>query len=182
MLNKKTFRDNIKKINLEFKDNNFDKEDSIIISKLIKTEMYQKANIILLYYPLKNEVNVKKLIDYSININKRVALPITYKDKIEFNLIDENWENNLISGKYNILEPNKKEIIMNFEPNSLIIVPALAYGKNKSRIGHGGGYYDKYLQMNPYLIKVGLARQHLLFDTVPMEKNDIYLDYIITSI
>ncbi len=181
MLDKKSLRTIIKNINFKYKDYNFDEEDKIIINKLIKTEMYQRAKTILLYYPLKNEVNVIELINYSLKKEKKVALPITNKNNIEFFSINKDWENNLILGKYNIWEPKKSEVINDFNYNSLIIVPALAYGKDNSRIGHGCGYYDKYLQEHTSLTKIGLARHHLLFDRILMQSNDIYLDYIISS-
>lgn len=182
MLTKIDFRKKVKELNKKYRNHDFKQEDHIIINNLIKTELYRDASTILLFYPLQNEVDVKSLINFSIDNNKKVAIPITYKDNIEFNLINSEWEKNLQLGKYNIWEPKNKSIIHNFDNTTIIIVPALAYGKDKSRIGHGKGYYDKFLTKHPSLIKIGLVRHHLLFDNVPMEKNDKYLDIIITSI
>ena len=48
----------------------------------------------------------------------------------------------LTINKYGIPEPVKSKIII---PN-IILVPLLAYDKNKNRIGYGKGYYDRYLR------------------------------------
>jgi len=179
MADKKSFRNKIKTINNQNIYKDFSQEDSNIINKLIQNENFIKAKTILLYYPLNNEVNVIPLINYCLKINKKVGLPKIYDDIIKFVKIDFQWEYNLIKGKYNILEPNSNQIINEFSKETLIIIPALAFDENNSRIGHGKGYYDKFLK-NKNIYKIGLTRKHLLFKTVPTKENDIYLDKIIS--
>lgn len=182
MLNKKDFRQQIKNLNKSNKTTNFDKEDTIIIKKLMSSPPFYKAKTILLYYPLSNEVNTINLINECIKLNKVVALPKTYENSLKFVILESNWNTKLKKGLYNTTEVESKNYINTFDINTIIIVPALAYGKDNSRIGHGKGYYDKFLSDKKDLYKIGLARKHLLFDTVPTNKNDIYLDKIITSI
>ena len=53
------------------------------------------------------------------------------------------WEKNdvLFLNKYGIPEPKKSKKII----PGIILVPLLAFDKNKNRIGYGKGYYDKFL-------------------------------------
>ena len=53
------------------------------------------------------------------------------------------WRKNstLKVNKYGIPEPIKSK---KFLP-AIILVPLLAFDKNKNRLGYGKGYYDKYL-------------------------------------
>ncbi|MGD1821277.1 MAG: 5-formyltetrahydrofolate cyclo-ligase [Pleomorphochaeta sp.] len=179
MLDKKTLRKEIYELNKKNRNVNFINEDKLLIEKLVNKPIFKKADTILLFYPLQNEVNIISLINYCLSLNKTVALPKTFKDIIKFTKIGPNWETQLIKGLYNTVEPNSNLFIEDFNANTLIIVPALAYGKDNSRIGHGKGYYDKFLKSYSNIYKIGLCRKHLLFDKILMNKNDIYLDEII---
>ncbi len=181
MLNKNEFRQLIKKINEKHKNIDFSDEDSIIIEKIKNCENFKSAKTVLLYYPLSNEVNVSSLIDYCIQNNKKVGLPKTYKDDIKFFYIAKNWKNNLKQGIYNTIEPISENPIDSFDKNIVVIVPSLALAKDKSRLGHGKGYYDKFFAINTNLFKIGICRKHLLFDSLPTNNYDIKMDLIITS-
>jgi len=158
------------------------KEDKIIINKLINNKLFINCECILLYLPLQNEVNTYELIDLALKNNKIVGLPKTYKNKIDFIKIEpQNWEKNLTRGMFNLLEPESGEIISSFSKNTIIVVPSIALGKDGSRIGHGKGYYDKFLENKKSISKIGICRDYLLFDKVPTTKNDIFLDLIISS-
>ena len=54
------------------------------------------------------------------------------------------WKKNdvLYLNKFGIPEP---KISKKITPN-IILVPLLAFDKNKNRIGYGRGFYDKYLK------------------------------------
>ena len=181
MLAKKELRKYIKTLNSEKANLSFEKEDSIILQKLKQTPAFKEANIVLLYYPMKNEVNVLPLIDYCFRNNKKVALPKTYKEKIEFVLIDKNWKDNLVKSVLSTTEPKNGEVVTVFGKKSVVITPSLALGKDNSRLGHGKGYYDKFLNEKRDLIKIGICREHLLFNSLPMSDNDVFLDIVISS-
>ena len=90
---------------------------------------FKKENLKLaLYYPTSFEINVLKLIETKYMTNKNILLPV----------IEENnrmsffpWEKNrvLLVNKFGILEPVKTK----FEIPNLILVPILAFDKNKYR-------------------------------------------------
>jgi len=70
----------------------------------------------------------------------------------------------------------------------LIIVPGLAFDKNRGRLGRGKGYYDQYIaktykvfnQINkprPYLL--GVAFKEQILPKIPMENHDLFVDELI---
>ncbi len=62
----------------------------------------------------------------------------------------------------------------------LILVPNLCCDLRGFRLGHGGGYYDRYLAAHP-CPTVALCRERFLFHRVPVETHDYRLDVILTE-
>jgi len=87
----------------------------------------------------------------------------------------------LIPGTLGILEPqpeHHKEVPLSAA--DLILCPGLAFGKDGSRLGHGGGYYDRALQ-KLCIPTCGVAFQNQIHDTVPHDDHDIIMDYLLTE-
>lgn len=178
---KKKFRKMVNSLNEELKNKNFSSEDDIIIERILKTEQYKKSDIILIYYPMYNEVNTLPLIAKAMYDKKRVGIPKIVEGKMHFVELDNNWEKELTINKYGIEEPNSNEFMDSFE-NTLMIVPNLALSRDKKRIGHGKGYYDIFLEDHNSIFKMGICRKHVLFDTLPVDENDKDLDLVISSV
>ncbi|MDA9619188.1 5-formyltetrahydrofolate cyclo-ligase [Candidatus Pelagibacter bacterium] len=142
---------------------------------------FKKGNLKLaLYYPSGFEINILKLLENKYMINKNILLPVIEENnRMSF----FSWKKNnvLLVNKYGILEPIKNK----FKIPNLILVPILAFDRNKYRLGYGKGFYDRYL--NKYLKKpsniltVGVAFSFQKYHKLPIEKNDVKLDYILTE-
>ena len=93
------------------------------------------------------------------------------------------WRKNevLALNKYGIPEPIKTKKIV---PN-IVLVPLLAFDKNKNRIGYGKGYYDKYLdkylKIYKDILTVGVAFSFQKSHNLPVNKKDFSLNYILTE-
>ena len=112
--------------------------------------------------------------------DKNILLPIIEENnKMNFFL----WKKKrlLLVNKFGILEPQKTRKSV---PN-LMLLPILAFDRNKYRLGYGKGFYDRYL--NKYLkkfnniITVGVAFSFQKHHKLPIDKNDVKLDYILTE-
>ena len=70
-----------------------------------------------------------------------------------------------------------------FEPE-LVIVPLVAFDRNGGRLGYGGGFYDRTLEMlrakRPTLA-IGFAYSAQQADHLPLESTDQPLDQIVTE-
>jgi 5-formyltetrahydrofolate cyclo-ligase len=65
----------------------------------------------------------------------------------------------------------------------LILVPALAYDEQNYRLGRGGGWYDKFLAIQPQALKLGVCFENgFMRGGLPREPHDIPLDKIITEV
>ena len=172
-MNKQILRNKYLKIRKNI--NNKKEIDDIIFNKVISLKEYKESNLVLTYVSLKDEVDTFKLIEYSLKIGKKVAVPKCEGDIIKFYLISNLTD--LKKGKFNILEPTTNKLVTNFE-NSICIVPGIAFDKNNNRIGYGRGFYDKFLQ-NYNGIKIGLAYSECICEEIDIEKTDIKMDKIV---
>lgn len=64
----------------------------------------------------------------------------------------------------------------------LIITPLLAFDDTGSRLGQGGGYYDRTFAALPNAIRVGLAFEGQRMSDLPMLPHDIALHGVLTEV
>ncbi len=156
------------------------KEYFLPVLKLIKFKIKKKIIKIALYYPSNFELNVLKILELNNFLAHDTLLPVTDKNNL-MNFF--SWKKNdiLLVNKFGILEPIKSKA----KVPDIILVPVLAYDKNKYRLGYGKGFYDRYL--NKYLkrfkniLTIGVAFSFQKYHKLPINQNDVKLDFIITE-
>jgi len=148
--------------------------------KIIKKKYNKSKTNISLYYPSNYEVNILKILDVDFFKNFKFSLPIIKKNQ-EMQFCRWKKGDILQINKFGIPEP---KILKKINPE-VILVPLLAFDKNKYRLGYGKGFYDRYL--NKYLkqfkniLTVGVAFSFQRHHKLPINKNDVKLDFIITE-
>ena len=143
-----------------------------LVHKLIETDEYKQAKNIMLFYPMKNEVNLLELLQ---DDSKTFYLP-----KVDGkNLLCCVYKNGdiLCESCFKTLEPTSKPIDKNII--DLVIVPALCCDKNNFRLGYGGGFYDRFLADYKGKTVVCLPKE-LVIDTIYPDEFDIAVKNIIT--
>ena len=149
--------------------------------KLIKNRFKKKRINLSIYYPAFYEINVIKLLEVTNTKKIKTILPVINKrNSMHF----YKWEKGdiLHVNRYGMLEPNtfKKKITPN-----IMLLPLLAFDKEKNRLGYGGGYYDRflnrYLKSNKDLLTVGLAFSFQKYSKLPVTKYDVKLSHILTE-
>ena len=82
-------------------------------------------------------------------------------------------------GAYGILEPDAG--IPASADDGLMIMPGVAFDTNRNRVGYGGGYYDRYLELHPQLHTLALAFDMQVLFEVPAEEQDIKPQLLVTE-
>ena len=157
-----------------------DKSFFFPLLKFIKSKVKKKFIKIAFYYPSNFELNVLKFLEFKNILSQEILLPVIDKNNT-MNFF--SWKRNevLFVNKFGMLEPSKTRAKI----PDIILVPILAFDKKKNRLGYGKGFYDKYL--NKYLKKfkniltVGVAFSFQRHNKLPINQNDVKLDYIITE-
>lgn len=169
MDNKITLRIKAKNIRKTLELENINKS---ILLNIRNNNAYKQAKNIMIYYPLKNEINLLPLLED----NKKFYLPRVSDENIECCRYKKN--DKLIKSSFNVLEP----VCQKCSPDILdiVFVPALAANINGCRLGYGKGCYDRFLK-NCRALKIIAIPDELIFDSIPQEKHDISCDVIITQ-
>ncbi|MCF7894475.1 MAG: 5-formyltetrahydrofolate cyclo-ligase [Candidatus Omnitrophica bacterium] len=153
-------------------------------AKLSSLSIYKNSEIIMFYYPIEGEVDIKGLVRKAC-LEKKVCLPVTDLVNKSLRIFQINdIENDLVKGAFGIKEPNKekaKELDIN--EIDTVIVPGLAYDYNKNRLGRGGGFYDRLLEKLPNSTKrVGVAFDFQILENLPVSPvTDQRVDLIVTE-
>lgn len=174
-MDKRILRNKYKEIRKNIK--NKELLDDIIFNKIIELKEYKKSYLILIYVSLNDEVDTFKLIEHSLKIGKRVAVPKCEGDNIVFYNI--NKLSDLEEGRFRILEPRTNEVIDNFS-DSICIIPGVAFDKESNRIGYGRGFYDRFLERYNGT-KIGLAYAECICDKIDSDSTDIKMNIVITN-
>jgi len=156
-----------------------------IFERLISLDSVKNAKSIMTYIDFRNEVQTRPLIDYCLSNGKNVVIPISVfkgRQLIPSQLMDPDKE--LQISKFGLLEP-KPEYVRVFDKEELdvIIVPGVAFDKYGYRVGYGAGFYDRFLASidNESVVKVGVAFELQLHDSVPHDSFDATVDIIVTE-
>ena len=104
---------------------------------------YVKADTVLLYAGTERETDTEKIIRDALKAGKNVCLPKCTGEGIMDAYRIESMDD-LLPGKYGILEP--VESCKMVEPGEIdfIMVPCATCNQQGYRLGYGGGYYDRY--------------------------------------
>ncbi len=176
-MNKSEIRKKILKIR---KVNNY-KNQKIDFKSLLKIIRKSKitGKVIGGYYPYNYEIDTIEILKKLEKFNYHLSLPKIRKNhQMDF----FQWSTNdpLEINKFGIPEPVSDFIKL---PN-ILLVPLVAFDKNRNRIGYGGGFYDRYikrLKKKKNFLTIGLAYSFQKVKKIPITKNDIQLDFIVTN-
>ena len=148
---------------------------SNLCDNFLKNINLKPNSIVAIYVGTQNEIDVIPLGKKLIQLGLKICLPVIKGDILEFHEWDGKAE--LVEGKYGIKTPSPKP--QTLTPN-YIIIPLLAFDIHKSRLGYGGGYYDKTMH-SLSVVKIGVGYAEQQVDKIPINETDIQLDFSVTD-
>lgn len=86
----------------------------------------------------------------------------------------------MVDGPFGARVPAKAEIVV----PEVLIVPLLSYDTDGFRLGYGGGFYDRTLELlrrNQETVAIGFAYSAQQVAKVPIESTDQRLDMVVTE-
>lgn len=158
-----------------------------ICGKFMALPSYSSAKTVMWYVDAGSEVRTRYELPDALTHGKRVVVPwcVIETNTLELFLLEDMEE--LVEGAYQILEP-KQELrrlphkMVKPEELDLVMVPGVAFDKRGGRMGQGKGYYDRLLAgVRPDAPLVGMAFDCQIFDEIPVDKHDVFMDVVLTQ-
>lgn len=151
-------------------------ESNQIWNKLEESELFIKAERVLLYWSMADEVNTHDFIRRWYG-KKRIYLPSI--DGNDLLIREYTGDESMVPGpSFGIPEP-VGPVLENLSEINLIIVPGRAFDLQGNRMGRGRGFYDRLLA-SVSCPKVGVAFNCQMIPSVPVDENDIKMDLVVS--
>lgn len=141
------------------------------VSKIRNCEEYKNAHNVMIFYPMKYEINLLEL----LNDDKNFYLPKVCGNDLK--ICPFKADDKLIKAEFNVCEPCSNPV--GADVIELAIVPALMADSENYRLGYGGGFYDRFLTANPHVKTIVPIAKELYVDKLPHEEFDVRVDYIV---
>ena len=150
-----------------------------LCDRLSNWQIFQQAQNILTFTSFRQEPDLSGLWKNFSYKNWGFSRCVE-KELVWHQVAIADFESNMQSGVFGILEPHHDLPLINLENIDLILIPAIACDRQGYRLGYGGGFYDRWLP-NSSGIKAGIIFDEFYLDEIPKDIWDVQLDVIITN-
>ncbi len=150
-----------------------------ITARILASDAFREAKAVFCYVSVPPEPDTRRLIAEALKAGKTVCVPrcgaAGRMDAVRIRALSE-----LKAGRFGIPAPDGAAEPFPKEAIDLCLVPCLSAGKDGTRLGHGGGYYDRFLA-GIQARKICLCYRKMLTEGLPAEETDVRMDAVITD-
>ena len=172
---KELIREKIKKKKQQLTDKEKEIEAANVFEKIEALPEFINAHNIMIYWSMPDELPTHNFI-IRWSKKKTMLLPVVKGEDMLIKPFSTKEE--LKQGSLGIWEPDvQKEYLNSID---LVIVPGVAFDRDKSRLGRGKGYYDRYF-INKRIVKIGVCFDFQLLESIPIDSFDIKMDKVVTN-
>lgn len=176
---KTLLRQKIKQLSQKESDEYRKESDIIICNQVIHLCEFQKAETIFCFVGSQAEIDTRPILLESLKQGKRLGVPRCIGSGImevyEITSLDQ-----LEVGNYQIMEPHKDCNLIPIEEIDFAVIPCMTCTVKGERLGHGGGYYDRYLESGGFITCL-ICRESMIQSVIPIEPHDKRMDIVITE-
>ncbi len=137
--------------------------------------------VVLAYAALPAEIDPLPAISRLRRRGAKIAYPrIESPGVLGVHYVDHELD--LIAGPFGLAQPSEHAPRAPFSAIDAVIVPGVAFDLGGSRLGYGGGYYDRLLPLLRYdCVRIGLAFDGQVLAVIPAEEHDELVDVVVTQ-
>ncbi len=140
---------------------------------------YAPEDVVAGYWPIRDELDCQAILVRLVDAGQRVVLPVVVAPDAPLDLRVWEADQPLYEAGFGTLAPS--DLAPRAAPD-LVLMPLLGFDNAGTRLGYGGGYYDRTLAVlgrKPLLVGLSFAAQEL--PAIPREAHDIPLDAVVTE-
>ena len=175
---KKALRASCKELRLSIPSEAKALADAAILHTVTAHSAFLDADLILCFFPVRGEVDLTPIAEIAKSHGISVAFPRCEGDEMRFHTVTDLKE--LILDRFGIPAPRADAPIASPTARTLCLLPGLAAGRDGTRLGYGGGFYDRFLAAEPHPT-IALCYDFQLLDALPTEEHDIPVDAVLTA-
>lgn len=150
-----------------------------IVNHIIGSALYQQAQHVALYLPFNGEVDISALLQLK---HKQHYLPSIQGQLMQFQPF--NSALSLIKHPYGFSQPAFIESLPAPELD-LCLMPLVGFDMHGTRLGMGGGYYDRYFapkeNHTSHTQLAGVGYQLQQRDNLPIQNWDVKINHLFTE-
>lgn len=154
-----------------------------ISTRLLQLDDILHAQTLCGYFAFRNEVDLRSAYDVLFQ-SKKVYFPKFIPQQNQYIFVPIRSFSETIQGKYGILEPASTDHALSIEQAAKLInlwlIPLVSFDENCTRLGYGGGYYDRFLE-HAKGHRLGIAFEFQKTEILNCEQHDIAMDGILTE-
>ncbi|GBP73533.1 5-formyltetrahydrofolate cyclo-ligase [Eumeta japonica] len=154
-------------------------QSTILFEKLTKHNRYVSASRIALYLSTEREVDTAAILQHAWDCRKTVFLPQYAGGHMHMiKVVAQDDKGSALDTREDALETGGLD---------LVITPGVAFSRSGARLGHGGGYYDRFLRRAraagapPYALALAFSCQLRAEADIPMAAGDEPVDEVVTA-
>ncbi|CAK1550706.1 unnamed protein product [Leptosia nina] len=179
---RKKIADEIAKMSPEEKK----RQSDIVFKKIINHPFYKSANRITIFMSTDDEVNTAPIISHIKARGASAFVPQYAGGIMKMLKLEAGDEESMPLTRHGIAQHSKDQKREDALESGLdlIIAPGVAFSRDGGRVGHGGGYYDRYIanlrsdpETAPKVVAVAFNCQ--VVDRVPMNELDQKIDDVV---
>jgi 5-formyltetrahydrofolate cyclo-ligase len=188
---KEKLRQEIRKFLAGLPPEEFRNEGAKAAAVLKRAVLWTRYKTLLLFLSNKSEIDTLPLLETALEDNKKVFAPRTEETFIRFYRVSSPngpWQ----YGFFGIREPMEAEgaeegegALQEGDFPALVVTPGLAFDRQGSRLGRGGGYYDRFFEeldkAGREYCAVGFCLEAQIKAEVPAEEQDKPMNGIVSS-
>lgn len=154
--------------------------DERILHAVLESEVYKEAQTLFCYVAVNQEPATAPIIEAALKDGKQVAVPRCLGKGVMEAVLIRGAEDLSEKGAFGIPEPAQGLPVLPPEELDLLIVPCVACTRDGARLGHGMGYYDRFMEQASGTSAV-LCYEALLEERLPEEPHDRRPDLVISE-
>jgi 5-formyltetrahydrofolate cyclo-ligase len=178
METKQSIRKEIYRIRKETDIRKIKIDSHLICDQILHHSAFLEAKTVYVYMELEKEVCMEELTNAAWRAGKVVAVPKVVGDDLHFYEITSCDQ--VKEGFFGVREPiegcKRSE-----EEQVLMILPGVAFDKNRHRLGYGRGFYDRYLKEHPKHTTIAVGFDFQVIDQVPQDSFDVVPQMLVTQ-
>lgn len=156
---------------------------AMICQRISAADFFLSAKSIMAYVPLPTEPEISALVDLANQLGKTVTIP---RIDWESRTMQPARVRDLIADvevtKYGVRHPRSYMPMVEPAEVDLVIVPGLAFDETGNRLGHGSGFYDRFLsRADVHGYVVGVTHSALLLERLPTDAADMAMHAVVTE-